>query len=74
MNANEIKKRFHDLSLDDRLLLLHELWEELADQPAALDLSIAEQDELERRYQEHLAEPSKAKTWAELKEELRSRH
>ena len=74
MNVSEIKKGFHELPLDDRLQLLQELWEELADDPTALDLTPTEQAELESRFERHRANPAAARTWEQFKIELPGRH
>jgi len=74
MNAAEIKEGFLKLTLEERLHLLQELWDGLAEHSAALDLSPDEQAELERRYQAHLAQPESSTTWEAFQRELRSRH
>jgi putative addiction module component (TIGR02574 family) len=74
MNAAEIKKSFRDLPADDQLRLLHELWDQLAANSSILELSAAQEAELERRYGEHEADPTSARTWEQVKADIRSRH
>lgn len=74
MNAAEIKTSFRDLSADDQLRLLHDLWDQLAANSSLLEPSSAQVAELERRYGEHEVDPTSARTWDEVKAEIRSRH
>lgn len=74
MDVSEIKKGFQELSVEDRLRLLQELWDELATVPSALDLSADEQAELERRFREHVADDTTSKPWEQVRSEIRGRH
>lgn len=74
MDVSEIKKGFHELSMDERLRLLHDLWEELSAEPSALDLSGDEQAELERRFVEHIADEKSSLPWERVRNEVRGRH
>ena len=73
MTAVQIKSEFSSLPLDEQLQLLHELWDQLRSDPRAFELPKADQQELHRRYEQHLADPSSAKNWNEVKAEIRGR-
>lgn len=70
--ASEIKNQFNELTIDDRLKLLYELWDELADDPKAVTLSEAQAQELDRRYERHLANPDEAIPWADVRNRVRN--
>ena len=74
MDVAEIKKGFHELSVEDRLRLLHDLWDELATEPSALDLSADEQAELQRRFDEHAADGETSTAWDQVRNAIRGRH
>lgn len=73
MNAAELKQGFRDLSRDERLRLLQELWDELADDQMP-EPSEVERLELERRFAEHTAAPETAKSWAQVRAEIQGHH
>jgi putative addiction module component (TIGR02574 family) len=61
---------FDELSSSEKLLLLEELWDDLAGEPADVPLHDWQREELERRYQEYLKTPSEGSPWAEVRERL----
>jgi putative addiction module component (TIGR02574 family) len=46
------------------------LWDDLAGEPAAVPVYPWQKEELERRYEEYLADPSAGSGWAEVRERL----
>jgi putative addiction module component (TIGR02574 family) len=70
-----LKERLLQLSIEDRLELIAELWDSLADTREATPASLtAEQrDELTRRLEELDSHPERAIDWAVARERLRSR-
>ena len=62
---------FAELSSSEKLLLLEELWNDLAEQPSDVPVPDWQKRELERRYQEYLQNPSEGSPWAEVRERLR---
>ncbi len=60
--ANQIKK----LSVAERILLVEEIWDSIARENEAFELSEAEKEELDRRSQSF----SQARTWEEIKAEF----
>ena len=67
MTAAEIRK----LSLAERILLLEEVWDSIADEPEAWELTQDQQDELDRRVSAYEANPKNTFTWDEVKAGLR---
>ena len=61
------------LSADDRLTLMHEIWDSLAAEPRRLPLTEAQRAELERRIAEHETNPGDAVPWEQVKAEALAR-
>ena len=68
-----VSKGIRTLSVADRLRLLEEIWESLAESPEAIPVTGAQRKELARRRREHARTPSAAKSWAEVRARLRRR-
>ena len=61
------------LSVAERLQLVEDLWDSIAAQPEALELTEAQKEELDRRLAEHRADPGSAIPWDEFQTQLRQR-
>ena len=61
------------LSLEDRIALMHELWDSIAAEPGRPPLSDSLRRELERRMAEHQANPTDAIPWEQIKAEALAR-
>lgn len=61
------------LSADERLTLLHEIWDSLAAEPGRTHLTAAQRRELERRMAEHEASPEDVVSWEQVKAEALAR-
>lgn len=62
-----------NLSVKERLDLVEEIWDSIAANPDAIQLTPAQIDELDRRKREHLKDPKAARPWAEIHERLAKR-
>jgi putative addiction module component (TIGR02574 family) len=62
-----------DLSFSEKLLLVEDLWDELARQPEGIPLSDSVRQELDRRHAEYLANPAEGSSWEEAKRRLAGR-
>jgi putative addiction module component (TIGR02574 family) len=51
------------LGLEERLALVHEIWDSIAAEPGHIHLTDAQRRELERRLAEHEADPSDVVPW-----------
>ncbi len=61
------------LSVEERLVLVQELWESIAEDSAALPLTNAQRAELDRRLAEHEAHPQNVVSWEEVKASITER-
>jgi putative addiction module component (TIGR02574 family) len=59
------------LSAEQRLQLIGDLWDSLANMPEAVPLTDRQKKELARRKAEHLANPQSAVPWEEAMEQIR---
>jgi len=68
-----VRAEVRSLSVADRLRLLEEIWDSLAETPDAIPVTAAQRKELARRRRAHARNPSAAKSWAEVRARLRRR-
>lgn len=61
------------LSIDERLVLMQEIWDSIAAEPGIIHLSDAQRQELERRLAEHEANPNDVIPWEQVKAEALAR-
>jgi len=64
MDSN-ISKEIKKLSIPERILLVEEIWDSIADQNEAFELSASQKSELEKRSQSFSRNPGR--TWQEIK-------
>ena len=56
-----------DLSIEDRIRLVEDIWDSIATDQEALPLTEAQKVELDRRLANHLANPDDVVPWSEVK-------
>jgi len=61
------------LNVEDRLELIEETWDRLADTPEAIPVTDAKRRELARRRRAHSRNPSAAKSWGAVRAKLERR-
>ena len=61
------------LNLPDRLTLLEEIWDSLADHPEQLEVPPWHQEEIDRRLAAREANPAAGSTWEEVRTRLEQR-
>ena len=61
-----------EMTASEKLLLVEELWDDLARHPAEVPVPDWQRQELEQRYQEYLQNPSDGSPWSEVRARLRS--
>ena len=71
--VSTVRTEIRSLSVADRLRLLEEIWDSLAETPEAIPVTDAQRKELARRRRAHARNPSAAKSWAEVRTRLRRR-
>lgn len=69
MNALGIDR----LSVEDRLALMHEIWDSIAAEPRDSHLTDAQRDELQRRVGQHERDPLDVVPWDQVKADALSR-
>jgi len=61
------------LSVEERLVLIEEIWDSLVETPQAIPVTEAQRTELARRRRSHVRNPSAAKPWREVRARLARR-
>lgn len=56
-----------ELSVAERIQLVEEIWDSIADVPEALELTEAQKEELDRRLEEYKKNPSTSIPWEKVK-------
>src|SRR5213595_2042494 len=72
-SMSTVRTEIRSLTVADRLRLLEEIWDSLAETPEAIPITDAQRRELARRRRAHARNPSAAKSWAEVRAKLRRR-
>jgi putative addiction module component (TIGR02574 family) len=71
--TNALRDELFRLSAAERLELIEELWDSIADDDVALDLTPEQREDLRRRVAEADAEPTGGAPWEEVRERIRQR-
>ena len=68
--AMELTEQARNLSIPDRIRLVEEIWDTIAEENQMLELSYAEKRELDRRLEWIRNNPGQGRTWDEIKAEF----
>jgi putative addiction module component (TIGR02574 family) len=71
MNRTQIDQIL-ELPPSERLAIAQEIWESVAEDSAAVPLTNAQREELERRWLDFEQRPDEGESWDEVKKSLRS--
>ena len=72
--AMELTEQAKNLSIPDRIRLVEEIWDTIAEENEAFELTDAQKRELDRRMEGVRNNPGQGRTWDEIKAEfLKSR-
>ncbi len=63
--------QFDGLSFPQKLQLVEDLWDHIAESPASIPVPEWHKEELDRREQENLANPAPGIPWEEVKRQVR---
>ena len=61
------------LPIDERIRLVEEIWDSIAEVPEAVPLTEAQKEELDRRLAEYEANPAEGAPWAEVRARILKR-
>lgn len=64
---------YHELSVEERLVLVEDIWDSIAAEQAKLPLTDEQRAELDRRVAEDRANPDRVFTWEQVKAYVRDR-
>lgn len=67
---SELTEQAKKLSISDRILLVEEIWDTIAEENQAFELTDAQKRELDRRLELARANPGQGRTWDEIKAEF----
>ena len=65
-----MESAFEQMTTDERILYVQDLWDRIAEEPERVPVSAEMKAELDRRLAAHLADPSTAIPWEQVKAEL----
>jgi len=71
--TNALREQLFRLSAAERLELVEELWDSIADEDQALELTPDQREDLDRRLAEADADPAGGSSWEEVRERIRHR-
>lgn len=66
----ELTEQAKNLSISERIRLVEEIWDTIAQENEAFELTDAQKRELDRRLQTARENPGKGRTWDEIKAEF----
>jgi putative addiction module component (TIGR02574 family) len=67
---NDLTEAARRLSIADRILLVEEIWDTIAEDNQAFQLTDNQKEELERRLESAKDNPGQGRTWDEIKAEF----
>ena len=68
--AMELTEQAKNLSISDRIRLVEEIWDTIAEENEAFELTEAQKRELDRRIESARSNPRQGRTWDEIKAEF----
>lgn len=72
MSKTEFLHALPNLSRAERLQLVEDLWDSIAQEEESLPVSTAKQEELRRRKEYFLKHPTAGRTWEQVKQRARA--
>ena len=62
-----------NLSVSERIQLVEDIWDSIAEVPEAIPLTDQQKEELDRRLKEYHKDPTQGSTWNVVRETIRKR-
>ena len=72
MSAQAITESFRKLSPSEKIRILQQLWDEVAEEVAGEPLTESQQRLLDERIQEHDENPAEVETWEKTRDDILS--
>ncbi len=69
--ANFAKKDIMDLSVSERIQLVEDIWDSIAEVPESLSLTEDQKSELDRRLEAYHQDPTKGSPWEDVLNRIR---
>ena len=66
----DLTKQAKNLSIAERIRLVEEIWDSIAEENEAFELTDAQKRELDRRLESARSNPGQGRTWEEIKAEF----
>jgi len=67
---SELTEAARKLSIADRILLVEEIWDTIANENQAFELTEGQRQEIDRRFASVKANPGQGRTWDQIKAEF----
>jgi len=67
------KKEIMTLSVPERIQLVEDIWDSIAEAPEEMQLSLDQKEELDRRLDAYHKHPEQGSPWSVVRERIRSR-
>ena len=74
MRADEIKQEIGKLNLAEKLILIEDVWDSIAQSNSELSMSEWQEQELDKRYKEYKAGEQNLHDWQSVHEEIRNKY
>ena len=68
--ASNLTEQVKKLSIPERIALVEEIWDSIAEDNGCFELTEAQKRELDRRIESFRANPSQGRTWEEIKNDF----
>ncbi len=67
MSSAQLVEQARELSVAERIILVEEIWDSIADDKETFELTQEQKDELDRRIEADQKNPNEGRTWEEIK-------
>lgn len=68
-----LRNEINNLSIPERILLVEEIWESIAKENEAFELTQSQKEELDRRSESFKIHPIQGRSWEEIRSEFMQR-
>lgn len=68
--SSNLTEEAKKLSIAERINLVEEIWDSIAEENGCFELSESQKEELDRRLESYRRNPSRGRTWEEIKSEF----